>query len=373
WKLTPHARMLIDAEKNPDAILANDFNDDVPFGPRDIAYTVGSHWTQKYLTRIDGVLYVLPKFWNIPKNAWEKYSVFNWRAKPYNIACDGCHTVGFDPKNESFLEPGIGCESCHGPGKAHVESEGDISKIVNPLKLDEDRALMVCMQCHTDGTDTTYKKYPFPVNYVPGEDLNNYLSEFFMPKPKSNRWYWGTMDFMERRRMFYFFASKFYSTARACEVCGFDRADTTTKEVERYMSRSEMCGTCHTKLYKNYVAHSFHTPEKAQCVDCHTPEIVEERGTYSIHDHKFDFSTNKVECYQCHDKTDDGDRAVASIGADGAAVWKEKPKDHDFHFSPLYPPKEMTPKEACLSCHKEKDSAWVDKYVPSKIGFKFKN
>lgn len=366
WRLTSHARMLVDAKKDPTAIKATSFNDSIPFAPEDIAYTVGNHWVQKYLTRIDGVLYVLPKYWNIPKNAWEPYSIFNWRQNPYNIFCDGCHTVGFDGKTETFFEPGIGCESCHGPGKAHVESEGDISKIVNPLKLTKERALMICMQCHTDGTDTTYNKYPFAVNFVPGDDIAKYTSDFFMPKPKSKKWYWGTMDFMERKRMYYFFASKFYSNNRACEVCGFDRGKTET--AERYMSRAEYCGTCHTALNTDYKAHSGHTPEMAQCTDCHSPSIVEEWGTYSIHDHKFDFSQNKMECSECHDKADPEDRAVASIAADGATTWKTQPPEHEYHFYPVNPPKERTAKEACLACHKEKDAGWVDGLVPSTIG-----
>ena len=56
WKLTPHARMLVNAERDPSAIYADVFNDEIPFTKDDIAYTVGSHWIQKYLTRIDDVL-----------------------------------------------------------------------------------------------------------------------------------------------------------------------------------------------------------------------------------------------------------------------------------------------------------------------------
>ena len=40
-----------------------------------------------------------------------------------------------------------GCESCHGPGKAHVD-EGDPTKIVHPAKLAPQRASEVCATCH---------------------------------------------------------------------------------------------------------------------------------------------------------------------------------------------------------------------------------
>lgn len=350
WVLTPHSRMLVDAERDPFSILADDFTS-IPFTPDDILFSVGSHWVQKYLTKIDGALYVLPKYWNVPERKWEPYSIWNWREQPYNIHCDGCHTVGFDPETETFFEPGIGCEACHGPGKEHVDTGGRQSAIVNPAKLDPDRAMMICMSCHTDGMDTITGKYPFPVGYIPGDDLTQYFSDFFMPKPKSRAWYWGSMDFLERKRMYYFFQSKFYSTSRACEVCGFDRG--TTKKKERYMSRSEYCGTCHKHRYENFLEHSGHRPENTLCTDCHVPSQAVAGQSYSIHDHKFDFSQPEPACTECH--------PVEEIEG------KERPEDHDFHLARVKYPRELTIEEACILCHKEEDVSWARKLIPELV------
>src|SRR5262249_50743341 len=41
-----------------------------------------------------------------------------------------------------------GCESCHGPGKAHAES-GDPALILNPAKVTPQRASDQCTTCHT--------------------------------------------------------------------------------------------------------------------------------------------------------------------------------------------------------------------------------
>ena len=60
WRLTPHARMLVDAVRDPFTVQANDFGN-IPFDTEDILYSVGSHWIQKYLTKVDGVLYQLPQ------------------------------------------------------------------------------------------------------------------------------------------------------------------------------------------------------------------------------------------------------------------------------------------------------------------------
>jgi DmsE family decaheme c-type cytochrome len=45
-----------------------------------------------------------------------------------------------------------GCESCHGPGKAHVDGGGDKSKIVNPKTESPQKASETCVTCHNRTT-----------------------------------------------------------------------------------------------------------------------------------------------------------------------------------------------------------------------------
>ena len=42
----------------------------------------------------------------------------------------------------------VGCESCHGPGKEHVEAGGDITKIISFKRLDAKAASETCLTCH---------------------------------------------------------------------------------------------------------------------------------------------------------------------------------------------------------------------------------
>jgi DmsE family decaheme c-type cytochrome len=44
-----------------------------------------------------------------------------------------------------------GCESCHGPGRAHAESGGDAALIQNPVKMTPQRASETCATCHKRG------------------------------------------------------------------------------------------------------------------------------------------------------------------------------------------------------------------------------
>ncbi|HXI01977.1 MAG TPA: DmsE family decaheme c-type cytochrome [Candidatus Saccharimonadales bacterium] len=41
-----------------------------------------------------------------------------------------------------------GCESCHGPGAAHIAGEGDATKIVVPTKLTPAESSKICLECH---------------------------------------------------------------------------------------------------------------------------------------------------------------------------------------------------------------------------------
>src|SRR4051812_41550249 len=74
-------------------------------------------------------------------------------------ACRTCHADIFQPffKNPHFKslasgkEPPerAGCESCHGPGKAHVEARGGKTTIPNAFSLMTPKAVLEdCLGCH---------------------------------------------------------------------------------------------------------------------------------------------------------------------------------------------------------------------------------
>lgn len=48
----------------------------------------------------------------------------------------------------SWKGKAVGCESCHGPGKEHVEGGGDKSKIISFKTMDSKAASESCLSCH---------------------------------------------------------------------------------------------------------------------------------------------------------------------------------------------------------------------------------
>src|SRR5215469_5462768 len=58
-----------------------------------------------------------------------------------------------------------GCEACHGPGKAHVEAGGDITKIIRYKTLTREQSSKRCLSCHEFGEEHA--------NFLRSEHLKN--------------------------------------------------------------------------------------------------------------------------------------------------------------------------------------------------------
>ena len=118
----------------------------------------------------------------------------------YLATCSGCHitgikAVGTTTAGEKFVTPfpavivpqnspdypdlvgdgkgylaGIGCESCHGPGSAHVAGNGDITQIINPADITNNQQRSeVCLQCHVQVASAPTKMWGFPYDEVNGK------------------------------------------------------------------------------------------------------------------------------------------------------------------------------------------------------------
>lgn len=148
----------------------------VPTVTRRVVMTTGSHHMQVYWVESprDRRLHAFPSAWLRDEARWVPVEstllrppqgdvVYTW-----NRACLPCHAVAGQPRigddgdiDTRVAELGIACESCHGPGEAHVLArQGPLARyaqhlsgqpdpsIIHPARLDPRRSAELCGQCH---------------------------------------------------------------------------------------------------------------------------------------------------------------------------------------------------------------------------------
>jgi predicted CXXCH cytochrome family protein len=131
WKGTMHSRMV--QEFTPGSTDANFAT--APFSKDDVKYVIGGLDEYDFVGKKD--LKLINAFWDMGKREWVKQDIYNWIDD-----CTRCHMTGWDPQTKTWSEIAIGCEACHGPGKAHVASAGAI-KLAKSVGSDE-----MCGKCH---------------------------------------------------------------------------------------------------------------------------------------------------------------------------------------------------------------------------------
>lgn len=287
WEETLHANVIKDARRHPEAVLGDFEIEDVPFKREEILYTVGSHWDQRYMTEIEGKLYVLPKLWSVQSRQWRPYNVWSWRKRPWSHYCAGCHVTGYDTGSGEYAEMRIGCESCHGPGEKHAASSG-INDIVNPARLEGEQKDMICAACHVRGTDLSGEYY-FPVGYQPGGNLADHYRPIDMEE--------GETPGDAISRLYDLWAVEREESGRGkCEVCGIYGSSDKIKE-DASITRDIMkyCLRCH-EFGENLDGHTQHPGSAGLvCLDCHRPK------PFSLEEEKVD--VHSVRYYRIHQES----------------------------------------------------------------------
>ncbi len=111
----------------------------------EIKYVIGGWgWKARFVTMDDQVITGEGVQYNIPT---EQYPTAEWvsynvgKTTPYDYACFRCHTTGPDQASDTFAEPGVQCEACHGPGSLHAATPTRAS-------LPTDDSAQLCGRCH---------------------------------------------------------------------------------------------------------------------------------------------------------------------------------------------------------------------------------
>ena len=250
---TLHHSAMADAVKNPKSVVA-DFKTS-PFPKAQVRYVLGTG--KVYQNYLDKNLKLLPGKWDSLQKKWVKIESVDGATQ-----CVGCHVTNFNPTKKTWTEMGVGCESCHGPGSAHSDSQ-EAKDITNLKLLNAKKLNMVCGHCHANGTDLT-GKLAFSPTFRPGDELEQHFKLTPPPEGAQNSQY-----------------NQFI----------------TTKHAEGSVIK---CSTCHdTHGDKAKAAHQLRTPANDLCMGCHSVEMGDTKAVAGLKEHA---PTAKADdtCATCH-------------------------------------------------------------------------
>ncbi len=160
-----------------------------------LLYYIGSgEKARSFATGKDGFLYLAPVAYYTAKAQWDLspgYSRYDqpFLTRPILPGCLQCHSsaVRNRPLTQNgyrtppFLEGGVACERCHGPGAAHiaaVRARTGKPAIVNPAKLQPENRDSICSQCHLSGEIRVRRLGKTETSFRPGDRLSDHVAVF---------------------------------------------------------------------------------------------------------------------------------------------------------------------------------------------------
>jgi len=260
-------------------------------------YVIGSgNHSRSYLHRApDGQLIELPVSWYSEGSGyWAMSPGYDRKGqsdfrRAITARCMFCHN-GY-PEGDAGLErsifpeklpQGIDCQRCHGPGRAHVEAamsghaapELVRSTIVNPGRLDRERQLEVCMQCHLETShhepneERAFDRTVF--SYRPGQPMEDFKL-YFEPAGQENDDTFEIAHAAYRLRK----SACFRNSQMTCLTC-HDPHD-IPRGPEAVKHYTEVCLSCHQG-----VAHTVSLPPTSTCLTCHMPKRRTEDAVHVV-------------------------------------------------------------------------------------------
>ena len=247
-----------------------------------------------FLTPLErGWLQVLPVAYDVRRQEWfdttasamrhfgdRRDEALYWKDRPltFNTSCFSCHVSqlakNYDLPSDSYhttwAEPGINCETCHGPSAAHArwfkQALADAPRPAD-LKLIAARQLTIqqrndlCAACHA-------KMSPLTANFAPGE---RFFDHFDLVAFENPDFYADGRDLGENYTFTLWRLSACVKSGQLdCLHCHTSSGRYRFREAA---AANDACLPCHEAKVKNAPAHTHHKAGTAgnQCVNCHMP------------------------------------------------------------------------------------------------------
>lgn len=281
WCKTSHSRTLKEVSKEPSAVIGDlaSLNQVANFNPKEISYTIGGTFIQQYLKRVGQDYFLLPAQYDIGNSRWTALPA-DAENKSFFDSCAGCHSTGLNLKEKKFLEAGVGCEACHGPGSNHIIAPPDkkIDTIVNPTRLPFYISAMVCGSCHSWGQDAK-EGCSYPVDYRPGEQL---AGRYHFVDRKNADYFWPTGNAKEPPLQYMdWLGSRHSDSGIGCIDCHTAHIKGNINPFQTKLPGDELCLSCHAQKHSD-------TPhESGSCISCHMSESIGGLNPGKIKSHTF--------------------------------------------------------------------------------------
>lgn len=323
-------------EKNGDEIIQT----------YEVLWAMGGHNVYTFLTPFEkGKLQTIPLAFDANRKTWFNYpesgvrhfgdgfpedEALPWKDALYafNTGCYSCHisqlSSHFDLATETYhttwREPGINCETCHGPAEEHIRIFKNLKEGEEPEKIGLIVTSTFTPQQHNDGCSTCHAKMsPITPSYIPGDkffdnyNLTTLEDHDFYPDGRSLGENYTMTDWMMNPC-----AEK---SDLHCVTCHTSSGRDRNKE-----NPSNSCLPCHTDKAGDMEAHTGHKPEAGlTCLSCHMPKR-EYVGRFLRSDHSFRppmpgatirFGSPNA-CNQCHsDKSPEWANKIVKARSNG--------------------------------------------------------
>lgn len=195
-------------------------------------------------------------------------------AAEWTKACAVCHSTNVNPADFSYSEAGIGCEGCHGPGRAHA-NQGDKSKIASGAGSDN------CGRCHIAGGEQGIPELASTAAALasrnkPGMNLAD-IPGLKLPSIDAKK-LWPAPDERHRRTYLMWAASRHATSATPASCVSCHDPHNSANPFQLTMNVEKLCESCHTQraILQGKGARgiedtrSFHSG--VNCASCHMSE-----------------------------------------------------------------------------------------------------
>ncbi|HLK67713.1 MAG TPA: tetratricopeptide repeat protein [Bryobacteraceae bacterium] len=174
---------------------------------------------------------------------------------------------GSEPVFLGELPQGIDCQRCHGPGDGHARNPAR-GKIVNPAKLNPERRMEMCMQCHLE---TTSGRIPAVLqrfdrstfSYVPGQPLGEFAISFDHAPGTGHEGKFEAVSSVYRLRQ----SRCFLESAGKLECATCHNPHRIPRGEEAVRHYSGICRQCHESAHPADAKAT-----TADCITCHMPK-----------------------------------------------------------------------------------------------------